>query len=145
LKPGSAIDTGIGANGAVWIVGTTPVSGGNAIYVWNGSGWSLVSGGAIRIAVDPSGNPWVVGANSTIWRRSGGNWYQVPGYATDIGIGGDGMVWIVGAQSGYGGYTIYWWSGIDWVLSPGMATAISVGRGGKPWVANSLKQVYRAF
>lgn len=59
LLPNGATDIGIGANGSVWITGTNPVPGGYGIYQWNGSGWVAIPGGAVRIAVDPFGNPWV--------------------------------------------------------------------------------------
>ena len=50
LKPGLASDIGIGADGSVWVIGRNTVPGGYDIYKWNGSNWSTVPGGALRIA-----------------------------------------------------------------------------------------------
>jgi hypothetical protein len=57
LLPGSATDIAVGANGAVWVVGTNPTIGGYGIYRWNGDGWTRLPGGAVAIAVDATGNP----------------------------------------------------------------------------------------
>jgi hypothetical protein len=145
--PETARDIGVGANGAVWIISTTPWTGpegGYYIKKWNGSSWTVIPGGASRISVDPSGNAWVVNALYQIWRYTGSAWSQVPGAGVDIGIAGDGMAWVLGtAASVYGGGNeIYWWSGFSWQFVPGGATSISAGRGGKPWVTNSWKQLH---
>jgi len=67
--PGTAKDIGISANGSVWIVGTNPVIGGYGIYRWveDEEKWEVVSDdGAVRIDVDPHGNPWIVKDNGSI-------------------------------------------------------------------------------
>ena len=148
----------MGANGSVWIVGTNPVAGGYGIYRWTGSGWTPVPGGATRIAVDPSGNPWVVNSagqiynwvgnpwvvNSAgqIYNWVGNDWVVHSGAATDIGVGADGSVWIVGTNPVAGGYGIYTWTGPGLVPVPGGAVVISVGPSGNPWVVNSAGQIY---
>ena len=60
MVTGLARDVGIGANGAVWIIGTNKVPGGYDIYRWTGSAWQNIPGGGVRIDVDPQGNPWIV-------------------------------------------------------------------------------------
>ena len=106
--PGLASDIGIGANGDVWVIGTTTASGGFGIFHYNlsGNNWDQVDGGAVRIAVDPEGNPWVVNDVGKIYRRTSAGWEELPGTARDIGIGGNGDVWIVGTEQqdedGYG-------------------------------------------
>ena len=62
LLPGFARDIGVGADGSVWMIATNRVPGGYGIYKWNvsRSDWDPVPGGAVRIAVDPDGNAWVV-------------------------------------------------------------------------------------
>jgi len=70
--PGAATDIGIGAEGSVYIVGTTLVSptGGYRISKWSGSGWTdTASGAGINIAVDWMGHPWTTNASNLIYRN----------------------------------------------------------------------------
>ena len=53
----------------VWVLGCA--NNGNAdyeIFSRNGSNWDLVPGAAVEIAVDATGNPWVVNAAGMIYR-----------------------------------------------------------------------------
>jgi hypothetical protein len=137
MYPGAANDLSVGANGATWIVGTNLVTGGFGIFNWTASGWSSVAGGAVRIAVDPSGQPWVLNSGGEIWRRSaGGGWQMLPGAGSDIGIGADGSVWLTGTNAGPGGYGIFRWNGSGWSAVGGGAVRISVGAKGAAWVVN---------
>lgn len=68
--PGAASDIGAGSQGDVWIIGTNAVPGGFGIYRWNGTEWASVDGGAVRIDVDGMGNPWIVNADGSIFRRN---------------------------------------------------------------------------
>lgn len=101
--PGFATDIGIGANGSVWVVGTTAISGGFGIYKWNETNWNWdqdTSGtGATRIAVSPSGKPWIVNSAGNIKRKLSnspfsGSWEQLSSAnVKDIAVGpgpGDG-------------------------------------------------------
>jgi hypothetical protein len=72
--PGAAMD--IGANGVIrdlhvrttiWIVGSTPASGGYGTSKWNGNGWESIDGGAMAISVGPSGNAWIAANDGSIW------------------------------------------------------------------------------
>ena len=139
---GTAKDIGIGANGSAWIIGTNPVSGGYGIYRWDGKNWEGVDGGAVRIDVDPQGNPWIVKANGNISRRVGDHWEQLFGTAKDIGIGANGSAWIIGTNPVSGGYGIYRWDGKNWEGVDGGALQISVDRDGIPWVVDSLNHIY---
>jgi Tectonin domain len=67
--PGAAVDIAIGANGAVWTVGTDRIGPDRRIHVWNGNGWNQVDGGARVIAVGPDGLPWVAQENGFIYQR----------------------------------------------------------------------------
>jgi hypothetical protein len=111
-------------------------------------GWITVDGGGVRIAVAPSGSPWITANDQTIWQRFNGltgPWHQLPGSAFDIGLGADGMPWVIGTNRTAGGWGIYWWDGLNWVSVPGGATTISVGVSSKPWVVNNANQVYQAM
>jgi hypothetical protein len=112
--PGLAQDVGVGADGSVWIIGRTPVAGGFNIaqLVRNeAGGWSEVKigGGAVRVAVDPQGSPWVVNEPGNLYQYDKNNkrWKQVlTGAAWDVGVGADGSVWITGRTLVAGGLNI---------------------------------------
>ena len=148
--PGSAKDIGIGASGHVWIIGTDAHGNGDfGIYNWSLGSWRRADGGAIRIAVSPTGVPWVVNAGGNIWRRTTnsattGTWELMPGLATDIGIGYDGSVWIVGsitapAREGQ----IFKFNGSGWdQANNGSGVRISVGPSGDPWILTSTAAIF---
>ncbi len=114
--PGAATDISVGTDGSVWALGVTQVAGGYDIYHWNATTWtwSAVRGGAVRIAVDPSGSPWIITNVGTIFHWDAGpcvhvpglgpcvhvpglgTWLQVPGLAREISIGADGSIWTLG-------------------------------------------------
>ena len=149
VMPGLATDVGVGDNGAVWIVGAGAADGGFGIYKWNGSDWDVAGGGAVRIAVDHAGRPWIVNDAGKIYRRTtdsptSGSWMAMPGSATDIGIGGDSSVWVLGTNLIAGGYGVYKWNGASWDVSPGGAgLRIAVGPDGAPWIVNNEGRIFR--
>lgn len=67
LKPGCAVD--IAANGPhAWVIGCAAGGdGGNQIFQWSASGWKIVKGAAMKVAVDNLGNPWVIDKSGGIW------------------------------------------------------------------------------
>jgi len=134
---GEANDIGVGANGVVWVIGTDPRNGGYGIYRWNGQSWNRVEGGAVRIDVDPYGNPWVINDSHQIFRWVNGLWQRLPGDAIDVGIGANGSVWVV---SGGG---VYNWNGIDWDRYSGSAVRIDVDPTGNPWVIDYNDDIYQ--
>jgi hypothetical protein len=143
-RPGSAHDVGVGADGAVWVIGTNAVGGGYGIYEWNGGDWVGVDGGGVRIAVDPGGAPWVVNDANNIYQRVGASWEQRPGSAHDIGIGADGAVWVIGTNAVAGGYGTYaLGNGGDWVGVDGGGVRIAVDPSGAPWVVNDANNIYQ--
>lgn len=143
--PGGATDIGVGANGAVWIVGENKNSTGNDIWRYTGRNkWQSIPGGAVRIAVDPKGNAWVVNRNRKIHHWDGGKWQTVAGGANDIAIGANGVVWIIGADKRPGGFTIWRYSGNNkWKNIPGAGTRIAVDPKGNAWVVTEANVIYR--
>lgn len=134
-------------NGAVWIIGTTPVPGGYGIYKFNGSGWTQIDGGGSRIAVDPSGNPWIVNAEGAIFHYSGGQWAAIPAFdntpAADIAVARNGDVWVATTRGLVGR-----WNGSSWsigramnanrvVALPGTDTIQAVDASGRRWTRES--------
>ena len=142
---GGARDVGVGANGAVWVIGANAVPGGYSIWKRANNTWVNVPGGAERIAVDPQGNAWVVNSSNTIFRHDGTNWVVVPGTARDIGIGANGTVWVIGVAAETGGYVIYRSTdkGANWTKIPGGAMRVSVDPQGNAWVVNNNNNIFR--
>ncbi|HZS41804.1 MAG TPA: tectonin domain-containing protein, partial [Polyangia bacterium] len=96
--PGGAFDVGVGADGSVWAIGATPRGPHDfAVNRWLGASWETIDGGAVRIAVDPTGAPWIVNSSHQIFHREVNTWVRFPGEATDVGVGPDGKVWIITA------------------------------------------------
>jgi hypothetical protein len=78
--PGSARDIGIGADGAVWVVGTNSRNGSFQVYSWNGSAWVADPGSGEEIAVAANGDPVVNGDDGKAWIKNGGadqGWSQL--------------------------------------------------------------------
>jgi hypothetical protein len=142
-KPGLAHDVGVGADGSVWITGASPIDGGYPIYKWNGSGWNIIDGGAVYIAVSPTGSPWVVNTDGSIYERVGSSWQLLPGLANDIGIGADGSAWIIGDDAMAGGYSVRRWNGSAWVAVGGAGVRIAVGKTGLPWIINASGEIWQ--
>lgn len=149
LLPGTGTDIGIGANGSVFAIDTTTVTstGGYRVVKWNGTGWTVISGGAgVRIAVDSTGMPWVVNKSNLIFKYNGSTWTQLPGTATDIGVGGHNSIYIVGTTlvSSTGGYRISKWNGSGWTATvSGAGINVSVDPLGHPWAVNASHLIYR--
>jgi hypothetical protein len=133
----------VGSDGTVWVLGANPVPGGYGIYPRIGNGWQNLAGGAVAIAVGPTGNPWVVNSSHQIFQRTGTGWTRIAGGATDISEGADGAVWVIGTNPVAGGYGIYRRIGNSWQNVPGGAVAIAVGPTGNPWVVNSSHQIFQ--
>jgi len=107
--------------------------------------WATITGGGVRIAVDPRGNPWVVNNANAIYKRASNQWTQLPGTGKDIGIGADGSVYVIGTNAVSGGFGIYKyvassnsWQGID-----GGGVRIAVDPRGNPWIVNDAGAIYR--
>lgn len=148
--PGCALDIGVGADGTAWVTGCDEGPDGT-LYRWNGSNWTAdaASGAGARLDVGPTGVPWVVASDGTIWRKSSssassGSWSQLPGCAQDIGVGGDGTAWIIGCGAGPDG-ALYAWNGSSWVVdsASGEGIRVTVGPTGIPWVLNSDTSIWR--
>ena len=145
LTDGAAHDVGVGANGSVWVIGTNPVPGGYTIWRRVNNAWVNVPGGAVRIAVDPQGNAWVVNATQNIFRYDGTNWQLTTGAARDVAVGANGTVWMIGNNPEAGGYGIYRSTdkGANWTKVPGSALRISVDPQGNAWVVNNTNNIFR--
>ena len=138
--PGAAVDIGVGANGAAFVIG----SDSNSVWKWNTRkrNWDKFPGGLSRISVGPKGNPRGVNKSQQIWRYDGRKWVRMPGAAYDIGVGANGKAWVIGTNKEGGGYGIYRWDG-KWTKIAGSAVRIAVDPRGNAWVVNKLNKIYR--
>lgn len=159
VMPGKAMDIGIGADGTVWIIGykSWPASwdvppDNVEVYRWNAgtSVWDKVDGSGVRIAVDPTGRPWIVNRSGEIYRRKANNttagidqWEKMPGTGSDIGIGADGTVWLVESGLWVDNHDIFVWNGSDWSATGGSGMRISAGPDGTPWMVNVDGDIYK--
>ncbi len=147
LLPGAGNDIGVGANGAVWVIGTNKSGNDFGIWRWNAgaANWDQMPGGALRIDVDPQGVAWVVNSNHAIYRWGGSAWQMMPGLANDVGIGANGAVWVIGTNPTGGGYGIYRWNAAknNWDQMPGGGVRIDVDPQGNAWIVNSEGSIYR--
>ncbi|BAU56196.1 tectonin domain-containing protein [Mucilaginibacter gotjawali] len=146
--PGTATDIGIGADGSVFIIGTTTVSptGGFNILKWNGSDWDVMPQCAgVRIAVSPQGIPWVVNKSNIVYENTGGLlWNPVPGIAAnDIGIGADGSVYVTGKDSTNANSPIYKFTNNSWAPVTGASgVSIAVSPSGLPWWVDKSNSIF---
>lgn len=71
-RPGAARDIGIGANGAVWLIGNDAVTGGYAVHKWVNTAWVATGGaGGTNITVSDDGSPWLTTSSFQVFRRHG--------------------------------------------------------------------------
>ncbi len=150
VVPGRRVsDLDFGAGGQAYFLGSESVPGGHPILRRDSANGDLsqIPGGAVSVAVDPQGVPWVVNSAGNIFRWNVGrnDWDVLPGRARQIDIGANGAVWTLGWNSTAGGYDIFRYDAgrNDWVSVPGGATAITVDPVGNAWVVNSNGDTFR--
>ena len=133
--------------GAVWVIG----SRGRTIHRYNGEGensWDTIepgqpgTEGIVHVAVDNTGNAWVITDGTRIYRYTGSNFTLIPGRARDIGAGG-GEVWVISTDG-----HIYRYSGqgaSPWTRFLGVTGSkrIEVDDAGNAWVTAQGDKIYR--
>ena len=162
-QPGLARDVGAGADGSVWIIGTNATPGGNEIYKFNGTGWDLSDGGALRITVGPDGVPWVVNINNHIFQKQTNSpfiagWNELSGVSVDVGINGGNYLWgIAGPVSGGAANVAVWDQQAAFGTAPaealfvrgkhvgigGLISSVAVDTNGDPWVVDDNGNIFR--
>lgn len=81
--PGTANDIAIGGDGKVFIIGTNPRTGGYGIFKWDETSYNWIQtsrGAGIKIAVDKTGNPWVITSGNDVFKTADGgrSWTIIP-------------------------------------------------------------------
>src|SRR5262249_54777636 len=109
---------------------------------WNGRGWTKVGGGAVRIAVGPRGEPYVVNAQHQIFQWNGrGGWNTLPGAANDISVGADGTIYVTGNDNVGGNHTAWKWNGKGWTNLGVQGVNIAGGPHGEVWLTTATKNI----
>lgn len=134
-------DIAVNANGTVWTIGgeATPNA---TIQRLVGSSLVTQPGSAVRIAVDPSGNAWIVNSNGDLyhWEKTGTSaeaWVLSSLKAMDVAAGASGAVWAVGTD-----HRIMELRDGTWTAISGAGDRIAVDPAGNPWVTNASHDVW---
>lgn len=85
---GSAVRIDVDPKGNAWVV-----TGGNAIFRFNGSAFVQVPGAAIDIGIGGDGSVWIVGTDHGVSRWNGSGWTKTGGQLTNISVDGKGNPW----------------------------------------------------
>ena len=132
--PGAAMDIGVGANGAVWIIGPDQsiAQGAFAPGTRTVTGWTRIDGAATRIAVDPTGNPWVVNINGAVYHHAANGWTLIApnGTGKDVAVGADGSVYLVSGTPAAGGFSIVRLQGQSWTGIGAAGVNVAAGAAG---------------
>jgi hypothetical protein len=145
IPVGKARDVAVGGGDSVWVIGTDPRPGGYGVYQRTGSTWSDANGGAVRIAVDASGRPWVVNQQNQIYmyNTAARSWELKPGKARSIHTGASGAVWMLGVDPVAGGFPIYQWNAGKQNWDPyGTFGAVEMTEAGIPWIVQQDGSIY---
>jgi hypothetical protein len=145
LVAGSVSMIAVSANGDVWALGTTAISSrGVSVLKHLGEDWVTVpSSGAVNLAVDPSGVPWIIDANGTLARGSDSSvqasWIDVASNVLDIAFGARGDAWLIGNDQNLylmvgGGFQA------DGVTR--LAVSLAVTPAGVPWIVDVVERVF---
>ena len=118
LQQGSARDVAVGGDDSVWIIGTDQRAGGFGVYQARcATTGPTPTSAPVRIAVDKSGNAWVVNDAGEIYMYNVASkaWEKKPASrqgatARSVHTGASsGTVWMLGTESIPGGFPIFQW------------------------------------
>lgn len=136
-----ARDVATNSTGATWIISADGSPNGT---IQRSVGLALVTvpGAAVRIAVDPLGNAWVVNSAGDLyhWEKPAtapATWVLSNLKAMDVGVGANGAVWAVGADHRIMGFHNGTWAAIS-----GAGDRIAVDADGNPWVTNGNHDIW---
>jgi hypothetical protein len=153
----SASAIAVGANDALWVLGTTSLGGGTyAPYQRNPSTQALTPllAAASAIAVDPSGDAWIVNGNGNIFKSDAAApdaiafiFEYLGDSASAIAFGANDALWVLGTTNlGGGNYTPseYNSSTQTFTQVSGGASGIAVDPSGYAWTVNTNGNIYKS-
>jgi MoaA/NifB/PqqE/SkfB family radical SAM enzyme len=146
--PGFATDLAIGPKGQVWAIGSPidALSKSQFLMRFDGGHWEQVDKLASAVAVDSSGQPWIIDErHRVLCRRSDGTWVDRGGLFSDLAIGPADEVWALGwvSDAAGGDAPIMRLTDSGWVAIDGAAARITVDPDGMPWVINKEHACFR--
>ncbi|MEQ1877107.1 MAG: tectonin domain-containing protein [Bdellovibrionia bacterium] len=143
-RSGLALDIAASSTGAVWILGRD-----NQPYIWSNFSQSFARIGGIQantISIGPSGFPWVVKADNTMWEyvNASGTWVQRPGAARTIGSGGGPDFYHVGFGNipSTNDNQVYKWNAGSWTPLDTYGINIGAGLTGGVWVIKQTGEIF---
>jgi len=145
-----ALDIACGGGQSVYIVGPEdyPLYG-SFIYKLEGEKWAKTFGQGMRIAVDKSGEPWVVNREGDVWQSINGVWQdRGKELAADIAIGGFSSSLDTACIAGKDGRVYCSKGGSSWTLQRRLEKALRVGvdMRGLAWaIAGDVPVVYQQW
>jgi len=134
-------DLAVNAAGVIWAVQFDRISSvDKPVLKWNGSEFIAQPSTAVRIAVDPQGNPWTVSSTGVLANLPTGasQWTVASIKAADVAVGANGSVWAIGTDQSIRRLTNGAWQKVS-----GAAVRISVDPRGNAWVVNGGGAIWR--
>jgi hypothetical protein len=134
-------DLAVNPRGVMWAIQfDRTASPDKPVLKWNGTDFVALPATAVRIAVDPQGNPWTVSSTGVLATLGSGSatWTEVPIKAADVGVGADGSVWVISPDQ-----SIHRLVKGAWQQVSGAAVRIAVDPKGNAWVVNGAGQIWR--
>ena len=138
--PGNANDIAIGYDGTVMALNADGI-----VYRYdpqfNRFNRTAIGVRANRITVGPTGNPWLITQDGSIYRCEGNSCVRTPLKGAAISIGPDGSVFMTDTNG-----QLYRWNTdhLAWqrVAGPLLMNAVATGPSGRPWVIDSKNEIY---
>jgi peptidoglycan hydrolase-like protein with peptidoglycan-binding domain len=136
----------------IYVTGGAAVSGGRQIWKLENGAWTLLPGGAVRIAAGLRSDPWIVNNVDRLyrWNSSTQSWDRISGCAKDVGVGPDQEVWVVGCDPVAGGFLIYRWDGSSLIPDSTNQGGVRISVGPRtpgglvvPWITTDSEQILR--
>lgn len=123
---GRLIDVGVGPTSsqstAVWVIGID-----HQVYQYSSQSFTPMGIYANAIAVDGSGNPWIIDKNGAVEQWNGSVWHVIGGMSTDISIDQNtNTCWVVGVD----GQAYYYVVGTEDIFIPTGKTFSAISAGG---------------
>jgi hypothetical protein len=146
--PGRGSQLAISASNTIFHVTTIPVTkngvfNGWEISQWSANGWQPFDNreGAICVALERNGTPWIVNSFGNIFRWSGQSWSGIPQRVSHLSIGANDTV--IGVDPDETGALLRW-NGSFWNRYPRTgATKVAVSPSGAPWHLNRYGQLFQ--
>ena len=142
-------DIALGQYGEIYALGCKSTRAGYIVMRYRENlGWKRMKGGGVAIAVDSSGDPWVINKRKSLFKWNDGEkkWeFMGLKQVREVASGPEGMVYVLaGPRLRDGsGYRMYRWAGDDlWYPIPGQgAIQVAVGKFGRPYIVDGQGRI----